>query len=371
MWFGEDTIAWDGTYLILGDAYMLPAVKVSYLLNLIFEAQGYKFVSNLDDSDLYNSLYLQYCGEESDGGGIYNYLDYMIEVDQKEFIKSIGFVLGVDFVESDEESNVITAIPFDYPLSIPAVDWSGKVDWGAKQKINRHWGEWERTNVFKYGVDNEGEEDGSGEILFGNQQLTSSYDAIELPFSFPDVNLNFLNSGRTIASVNRITELDEENEGAIEDNEDLIYRLITIEYRDEPIRIAGPVGATVTMNTNVPYAAFPDELRIPNILSQKYRMLKGMLENQPQRITVNIQLTLSDFASLSLLPLVYLNDSFGEQYLNGYYYIDEIKFEGKVSSEAVLIKVNVTEELSDVLGPFLYDNNDVFIRDSTGQLINM
>lgn len=349
--------------------YQYPAVFASDIVTNIITKAGYTLDSPLVNNIDYQRLALLYAGSESSGDtyGVYNLIP---DTSQKEFLKIIGFLFGVDFVEDPLRTNVIITRAFDAALSNSVIDWSGKINFRQPIRIERFWGNWAKENRFVYDNDGFLSFEGQGIMQFGNSTLAKSYTAFELPYSASRNITDFGGQGIDVVNVPRITALDDD--GQVSKAESLNYRLVFIRRVERAALYTdffNPGG--IVQNGFLPYAYFPDELELLNVIDSKYKLLKSIF-GRPLKITAMLKLTASDIATLDLGKLVYIDDSYRNQHIQGTFLINKINnyVPGRFT-EVELIEVGASANTGGALIPdiepevgYLIDSNQNYLRDA-------
>lgn len=337
--------------------YFFPAVYIKDIVAQIFAHAGYVLETDLFLDPVFNSLIIPYSDDaEEDTFSIENMVP---DMSQKDFLKAIAFMFGVNFIQKRFSRNVILTEPFDQPLFNEPYNWSDKIDFSKEPVIERKWGEWGILNRFAYTEDDVYMFEASVELEFGNLTAKQKYEAITLPFAVSLNQPSFQGQTLPVGKINLIHELDET--GAITDSESRTLRIMQLERVQSPITYIDRFDA-LTQTGGVPYAYFPLELTINYILENKYKMLRRIF-SQPMKLTCHLNLTTVDIEALDLSRPVYLS----KKHINGYFLISKVNEYKKgyttevelvrISSEAPVPLVSESGFLIDSENNYAIDNN--------------
>ena len=369
--FGRDTL----NRVVLDVRYQQPALMVKDMIVTTIERAGYTLESYLLDDPMFNELALLYAGDAKAGEGL-NVKVLFPDISKKDFIKSMGFLMGVDFVQDPTRPQVIITKEFDYPIyNAEPVDWSGKINWKKKRDYEFAWGEWMRNNIFTYDNDEYVGDVGRGVLPYKNETLGESYEAFKVPFS-AGLNLPNSNSGGVdgFLTIPQVREIDEE--GEVTDRENYKHIVCLIKRGNVPVSYTNKTTTTgVFQNTQVPYAHFDDRLKLDNLVNERYILLRSMFE-RPFKLTCYMDLSPQDISELNLERLIYINDSYRDEHINGNFIVSKVNnYVPGTFTEVELIEVGASVlATSDVENPieekgFLIDNEGNYAVDPEGNKI--
>lgn len=364
----------DNTW-VMDNRYQYPAVFVSDIVNQIITKAGYTLESNLIYSQSYKNLAILYGGpdDDIDAYGVDNLIP---DIEQKDFLKFVGFMFGQDFIEDSNRTNVIITKPFDQPFNATPLDWSGKINHRKAIKLERFWGEWAKNNLFVYDNDDYEYKVGQCVLKFNNQSIEDSYEAFRVPFSASRNIYGYNNLPINPVWIKRINSIDEET-GDVEKVEDQSYRLVSISRAQFRVKYVDKFTTSGLLQTSfVPYASFTPELELKNVIDTKYMLLKSIF-GTPLKITAEFWLSSSDIASLNLDQLIYIDESYRGQQITGLFVIASINnYVPNTPTEVELIEVGGQAESAGIVtkpepapAGFLVDNLSNFAVDASGNKV--
>lgn len=268
------------------------------------------------------------------------------DISQLDFIKTTAQMFGAVF-QSNNITRTLTVRQFDVigDNTANALDWSSKIDWSEKPRIEYRLEGYARKNYFTFENDDAVFSNfGRGLITIDDDTLEPEADIIESPYA-ASISERYFSSDYLIAIVKII---DDTNERTISIEPRILY--VVTPSASPVLELQFTDGTTTTGASAYKVGKFIDPAEANNIafsnslLTDHYETLSGVLTGKTKQVTLYLRLNALDIQNLDFFKPVYLNviDQFYQVQINGYFYIDKIEeYLPPYSSEVTLVKLGL------------------------------
>lgn len=269
--------------------------------------------------------------------------DLLPEISKVDFLKGVMNVFGLtasyDFINSTLEIKQFNELTTNKEN---AKNWSDKIDFSKKVKIEFNASPYAKINTFQYTQDDNVTADlGKGTITIDNDNLDDNYQFVELPFSASDTKQEV--PFQYVANVIKIdTNPYSERDELVKTEQRLCYTTNQVDS------IAITDGATTTSGINNWLAGrfiSPDETSNigfnDSLITDYYEALEGVIQSY-KKITAFFKLNELDIRGLDFFKPIFLNATDGTTTINGYFFINRVNnFTSNSSTEVELIKLDL------------------------------
>lgn len=302
-----------------GEEYAFPVVQVHLIFNTILLAMagGNVDTSGVDMTPLkdyyinFNDDLVKELVTDARPEPTFVIKDYIPEIKQVDFVKAICHIMGWYFTTSKDGSIKLVAIDAAIDSS-KSVDWSDKLSGGSiPSEVEYNFNDHAQQNWMRYKEDETVTTNADGYFNVNDATLEVDKTLFTLPLAPTD--------GALIRQY--LTTIDDEGESSTE----FIKTVPRILKARED-------GVFDEAGNEIPSLSFSEELFFKNILTQRYRNYRGVV-NAPFVITVELRLTEFDLADIDFATPVYFSQ-FGSHFA-----IIELQNTGDMTT-AKLIKIS-------------------------------
>ena len=314
--------------------------SVELVVSAVFTSTGSNASFNLDieNKDISTfevDRYIYY-----DKTTIYN-TSLLPPISRVDFVKDILNQFGLIF-QTNELLQTVELKRFEDIISNKSnsVDWSNKIDFSKKYKVEYEAEGYGKINTFLYTPDDNVTQGlGDSEILINNDNLPDTNNFTTLSFSASNAKPStpYLYAAQIIKLDNTYNEQDELTQTK--------PRILYTTEESGSITIVDDSGSSNTTGYKIGRFISPlesDNLGFDNSLIENYYQgLQGVIQNY-KKVTAFFNLNELDIQGLNFFNPVYVNATNGRIQINGYFYINRINnFVGGSSTEVELIKLDI------------------------------
>lgn len=272
----------------------------------------------------------------------YNYINELLpqEIELKDFVKAIfaqfGIISQVNVFTNELELHKFEELGDN---KSNAIDWSNKIDFNQKFRIEYHAEDFGQNNYFAYKeLDNVDITISRQRFTISDNTLPSEVDWIELEFgACEEVSI----VGQTCITIEKYeSEANDIND--LRATADTKPRLAYIETQFDSTTYTDGISSGTFGSPERRISARFEDLQFSNLIGTNYQDFVSSFDKF-KKLTAYFRLSQLDIANLDFFTPIYLNVGLGGQiFLNAYFYINIINnFRNDESTQVELIRINI------------------------------